>query len=213
MKVTGLIEASSLEAKGGSPHYTKDNQDQTVRGWSYDLVNASAFLPKTRLKERWWLLAQLLQFSCQKDAKEKLINEGQKDPADLIVIPIPLSLSLFCPPLHRHLTLPEVTVLVSAQHCGSSLRAPLDERWQNAEGEACRLVCVFWPDDRREVCQETCAMSLTRVWMSCRHSGHVSNCKAHSIHIPLQKGKKKKKKVLLVLMGIVHVAWPSTKKK
>lgn len=43
------------------------------------------------------------------------------------------------------------------------------------------------PSDTQRVCQETCAMSLTRVWMSCRHRGHVSNCKAHSIHIPLRK--------------------------
>lgn len=43
--------------------------------------------------------------------------------------------------------------------------------------------------DTQRVCQETCAMSLTRVWMSCRHRGHVSNCKAHSIHIPLRKNE------------------------
>lgn len=43
--------------------------------------------------------------------------------------------------------------------------------------------------DTQRVCQETCAMSLTRVWMSCRHRGHVSNCKAHSIHIPLRKSE------------------------
>lgn len=39
----------------------------------------------------------------------------------------------------------------------------------------------------QQACQETCAMSLTRVWMSCRHRGHVSNCKAQSMHIPLRK--------------------------
>lgn len=35
------------------------------------------------------------------------------------------------------------------------------------------------------MCQDTCEMSLTRVRMSWRHNGHVSSCKAHSIHIPL----------------------------
>lgn len=49
------------------------------------------------------------------------------------------------------------------------------------------LVCLSSLDEGQEVCQETCAMSLMRVWMSCRHRGHVSNCKAHSIHIPLEK--------------------------
>lgn len=39
-------------------------------------------------------------------------------------------------------------------------------------------------EGRPEECQETCAISLTRVWMSWRHKGHVSNCKAHSIQIP-----------------------------
>lgn len=48
------------------------------------------------------------------------------------------------------------------------------------------LVCVSVLDGGRGVCQETWAMSRTRVWMSWRHSGHVSNCKAHSIHIPLK---------------------------
>lgn len=36
------------------------------------------------------------------------------------------------------------------------------------------------------MCQDTCEMSLTRVRMSWRHNGHVSSCKAHSIHIPLR---------------------------
>lgn len=57
-----------------------------------------------------------------------------------------------------------------------------------------------------KACQETCAMSLTRVWMSCRHRGHVSSCKAHSMHIPLggNEGEKRQagisvhKKMLLM---------------
>lgn len=41
--------------------------------------------------------------------------------------------------------------------------------------------------------------------MSCRHRGHVSNCKAHSIHIPLQSrregrgGQTDKQEVLVIL--------------
>lgn len=35
-------------------------------------------------------------------------------------------------------------------------------------------------------------MSLTRVWMSCRHRGHVSSCKAHCIHIPLWEDEGRK---------------------
>lgn len=136
---------------------------------------------------------------CQKDTKEeKSIIEEKKDPRDLIVIPIlPIS-SIFCPPLHRHL-LPEVRVLASTQHCGIILRALLDERWVNEEEEAWGLVCLLLLDEGQELCQETCAMSLTRVWMSCRHRGHVSNCKAHSIHIPLQEHERQKGRVFFIL--------------
>lgn len=52
------------------------------------------------------------------------------------------------------------------------------------EEGAVGLVSLPLLDEWLEVCQEICAMSLTRFWMSWRHRGHVSNCKAHSIHIP-----------------------------
>lgn len=67
------------------------------------------------------------------------------------------------------------------------------DKMQRGRGlQAC--VSLFLPDEGQELCQETCAMSLTRVWMSCRHRGHVSNCKAHSIHIPLQSRREGKEK-------------------
>lgn len=56
-------------------------------------------------------------------------------------------------------------------------------------GGVCDLSLSFM-EGRPEECQETCAISLTRVWMSWRHKGHVSNCKAHSIQIPLKKNRK-----------------------
>lgn len=145
------------------------------------------------------ILGPVSALICQKNTKEeKSIIEEKKDPRDLIVIPIlPIS-SLFCPPLHRHL-LPEVIVLASTQHCGAILRALLDERWVNEEEKAWGLVCLLLLDKGQELCQETCAMSLTRVWMSCRHRGHVSNCKAHSIHIPLQEHETKRKICLAIL--------------
>lgn len=50
--------------------------------------------------------------------------------------------------------------------------------WWKLEGESPRLGWWSW-------CQDTWEISLTRVWMSWRQSGHVSSCKAHSIQIPL----------------------------
>lgn len=183
MKVTGLIEASSLEAKG------------TVRGSVLRSGQRFGFPPENTLERTSLTLGPASAVELSEVRKREADKRGTERSRGSDCDPnSSLSLSLFCPPLHRHLTLPEVTVLVSAQHCGTSLRAPPDGRWQNAEEEACRLVCVFWPDEGQELCQETCAMSLTRVWMSCRHSGHVSNCKAHSIHIPLQSRERERGK-------------------
>lgn len=101
------------------------------------------------------------------------------------------------PSLHRHLLLPE-EVLVSAQRCGTKLTALLGERGlEREEEEAPGLVCLAASlEEEQEVCQDTCAMSLTRVWMSWRHRGHVSNCKAHSIHIPLWRNNTTFRQVL-----------------
>lgn len=113
------------------------------------------------------------------------------------------SCDLYSPPLisslsslHRRLLLPEVTILLSSQHRGTFLVAQLGERGlEEEEGEAVGLVCLSCVSllKGQEVCQETCAMSLTRFWMSWRHRGHVSNCKAHSIHIPLEEDGGKHK--------------------
>lgn len=57
------------------------------------------------------------------------------------------------------------------------------------------------------LCQDTCAISLTRVWMSWRHSGQVSNCKAHSMHIPLgrEKGERETLNTKHTRMFALHV--------
>lgn len=65
--------------------------------------------------------------------------------------------------------------------------APLRASGLEKEGGAVGPPCPSSLEKGQEDCQETCAMSLTRFWMSWRHSGHVSNCKAHSIHIPLEE--------------------------
>lgn len=97
-------------------------------------------------------------------------------------------LSFIYPPLHcRHLVWPEFSILPSSPHCGNVLAALWGKRGLEEEEEAKGLVCLRLLERAQEVCQETCAMSLTRVWMSWRQRGHVSNCKAHSIHIPLGK--------------------------
>lgn len=96
--------------------------------------------------------------------------------------PPPHLLSFFLPALHRRLLRPELRVLASSLQRGTVLAALLGER--GLEEDAVGLVCLSLFEEGQEVCQETCAMSLTRVWMSWRHNGHVSNCKAHSIHIP-----------------------------
>lgn len=132
------------------------------------------------------ILGPVSAVSCQKDTKEEMEVNGRKLLGIQLWFKFPSShlLFFFSSPLHRCLLLPEVTVLVSSQHCGTVLTALLGERGLEEEEEAVGLVCLSVLEKGQEVCQETCAMSLTRVWMSWRHRGHVSNCKAHSIHIP-----------------------------
>lgn len=125
--------------------------------------------------------------------RECSLGEEEAGGGGQAVVQFPSShfLSFFSPPLRRRLFWPELWVLASSQLRGSALTALLGERGFEEEEEAVGLVCLSLLEQGQGVCQETCAMSLTLVWMSWRHSGHVSNCKAHSIHIPLQEDRWK----------------------
>lgn len=93
--------------------------------------------------------------------------------------------------LYTRLLFPDVQTRAAAslQHV---LTAPKCEGGLEQGEQSVGFVCLLEMSNVHKVCQETCAMSLTRVWMSCRHRGHVSNCKAHSIHIPLKKNEEKR---------------------
>lgn len=96
--------------------------------------------------------------------------------------------SLFFPPvvrrfysIHKRSTLP---CPILRQHHDLIGQVDLSDRgdwtgWK-VEGDSPHLGLVSW-------CQDTWEMSLTLVWISWRHSGHVSSCKAHSMQIPLCK--------------------------
>lgn len=139
------------------------------------------FLPRSSLEntpmiESGKFLAQLLQ---------RVFRRTQKGAGDKRRNPVLISSSQL-PSLHCRLRTralaPLQQVLPALQHEGGR------EQEEASVGSA----ALSELSHVQQVCQETCAMSLTRVWMSCRHRGHVSNCKAHSIHIPLRKDEGQK---------------------
>lgn len=161
-----------------------------LSGQNVSAPHFCGFCLKHTVGRKLTILGPASAVSCQKDTKEEIKGNKEKLLGIQMWLKFPSShlLLLLSPPLHRRLLLPEVPVLVSSQRCGTFLAALLGERGlEEEEEEAVGLVCLSFLDKGQEVCQETCAMSLTRFWMSWRHSGHVSNCKAHSIHIPLEK--------------------------
>lgn len=135
----------------------------------------------TLLTESWRFLAQLLQRVFT--STQKGDGDNRRNPVAIHSLSSSYFPSRHTPPLSRR---PD-------QSCGIFATRPRSARGGLEQGEqSAGLVSLLEMSNVHKVCQETCAMSLTRVWMSCRHRGHVSNCKAHSIHIPLKKNEGKK---------------------
>lgn len=115
-------------------------------------------------------------------------------------------------PTPSPVTLPLCSFLHSFNFFFSDQNSQLWNRHRNVapSSQPCRPwgdFHVSLTEEGQKGCQETCAMSLTLVWMSWRQSGHVSNCKAHSIHIPLEwkRQKKIKKKILHLDEELDHI--------
>ncbi len=102
--------------------------------------------------------------------------------------------SLFFPPVvRRFYSIRQRSTLpcpILRQHHDLIGQVDLSDRgdwtgWK-VEGDSPHLGLVSW-------CQDTWEMSLTLVWISWRHSGHVSSCKAHSMQIPLKKWQRSRR--------------------
>lgn len=137
-----------------------------------------------------WFLSR---FPLEKHSVDrKAENSGPRDGAKrrtpvapaALHLPFPVPISTLRPRYSRRPDQEPLRVLL----LGLERQGPPEQR-EEASG---RFASLSEWSRVREGCQETCAMSLTRVWMSCRHRGHVSSCKAHSMHIPLGGGGKKR---------------------